>query len=60
LRDDTNILIYTTKELTTRQLLLSDFDYNQDGNVVIDGEYDVPVKYTVITREDFTDERGEE
>lgn len=45
--NDANILVYVAKTNETRQLLFSDIDINQDGNVVIDVDYDVPVKKTI-------------
>ena len=48
--DYSNILIYTSVEKGTRQLLMSDLDINQDKNVVIDAEYEPPVKTTIIKR----------
>jgi len=50
LSQDTNILIFTAKDGETRQLIMSDLDLNNDGNVVIDAEYTVPVKHTTIER----------
>lgn len=46
--DESNILIFTSKENTTRQLLMNDFDKDPNGNIVIDAEYDVLVKTTLI------------
>lgn len=43
-----NVLIYTTRDDSPRQLLMSDLDVNEDGNIIIDGEYDVPVKHIDI------------
>jgi hypothetical protein len=44
--DSANILIYVAKTNEERQLIFSDLDVNQDGNIIIDAEYEVPVKYT--------------
>lgn len=46
--DDTNILIYVAKTGETRQLLMGDLDRNNDGHIVIDSEYEVPTKHTII------------
>lgn len=46
--DMANVLIYTTRDDSPRQLLMSDLDVNEDGNIIIDGEYDVPVKHIDI------------
>ncbi len=48
--DEANILIFTKKGNETRQLLMSDLDRNRDGHIVIDAEYAVPVKHTIIKR----------
>jgi len=48
--DETNIMIFVSKNKETRQLLMSDLDVNYDGNIVINSEYDVPIKYTIIER----------
>jgi hypothetical protein len=48
--DEANILIYVNKTNETRQLLFGDLDATHDGNIVIDAEYEVPVKKTVIER----------
>jgi hypothetical protein len=50
IKDDANIMIYVAKANEERQLLFSDFDVNSDGNLVIDAEYEVPVKKTYIER----------
>jgi len=42
--DETNVLIYINRTNETRQLLFADLDVNHDGNIVIDAEYEVPVK----------------
>ena len=49
-KDDANILIYSTKIGETRQLLMSDLDL-YEGNIIIDAEYEPPVKVTVIKPE---------
>jgi hypothetical protein len=46
--DDANILIYVTITNDIRQLIFSDIDKNHDGNFVIDAEYDVPTKQTIV------------
>ena len=43
-----NVLIYTTRDDSPRQLLMNDLDVNEDCNIIIDGEYDVPVKHIDI------------
>ena len=48
--DEANILIFVGKTGETRQLLFSDIDRNHDGNIVIDTEYEVPVKTIEIRR----------
>jgi hypothetical protein len=50
IKDDANIMIYVAKANEERQLLFSDFDVNSDGNLVIDAEYEVPVRKLVIER----------
>lgn len=40
----TNVLIFTTQTEVPRQLLVSDISKNHDGNIVINAEYNVPVK----------------
>jgi len=48
--DDSNILIFVHKTGEERQLLMADLDRNNYGHVVIDAEYDVPSKVTIINR----------
>lgn len=48
--DDTNILIYVAKTNEERQLIFSDLDVNKNKNIVIDAEYKVPVRQTIIER----------
>ena len=43
-----NVLVYVPRFNETRQLLMSDIDRNKDGNVVIDADYQPPVKVTTI------------
>ena len=50
--DEANILIYVGKTNETRQLIFEDLDVRgSDGHVVIDAEYDVPSKLTIIQPE---------
>jgi hypothetical protein len=53
--DLANILIFSKIIDEERQLLMSDLDRNQDGNIVIDAEYEVPVKVTKIKEERIKD-----
>lgn len=46
--DDANILIFVAKTNEVRQLIFSDLDRNHNGHIVIDAEYEVPPKVTVI------------
>ena len=48
--DEANVLIFTKKTNETRQLIMSNLDRNQHGHIIIDAEYDVPVKHTIIER----------
>ena len=47
--DMANILIYDPQTCETRQLLRSDIDIDRDKNLIIDIDYIVPVKKTIIT-----------
>ncbi len=49
--DEANIMIYTKTDNETRQLLMRDIDRHYEGDVIIDAEYKVPAKKTVITEE---------
>lgn len=46
--DNANILIFVAKTNEVRQLIFSDLDRNHNGHIVIDAEYEVPPKVTVI------------
>ena len=46
--DDANILIFVEKTNDVRQLIFSDLDRSHNGHVVIDAEYEVQPKVTVI------------
>ena len=48
--DESNIMIFVNKTGEVRQLIMSDLDRNQHGHIIIDAEYDVPPKHTVIER----------
>lgn len=48
--DEKNIMIFVEKIKEVRQLRMSDLDLNCDGNIVIDAEYKVPTKHTIINR----------
>lgn len=49
--DDGNVLVFTTKENGTRQLIRSDLDFVNGRDIVIDAEYETPVKKTLIQSE---------
>ena len=49
--DDANILVYVSKTNEIRQLIFNDLDLRHDGHLVIDADYKVPAKLTVIERE---------
>ena len=46
--DNANILIYVQKENEVRQLLMGDLDKDHDGNIVIDAEYKIEPKLTIL------------
>lgn len=46
--DEANIMVFVEKTSEVRQLLMSDLDRNGDGHIIIDAEYDVPPKTTII------------
>jgi hypothetical protein len=48
--NETNVMIFVSKNKETRQLLMSDLNVNYNGNIVVNSEYDVPIKYTIIER----------
>ena len=48
--DEANIMIFCGKTGEVRQLIMSDLDINQDGHIIIDAEYEVQPKRTIITR----------
>ena len=53
IEDDVNVLVFVSKIDEERQLIFSDIDINQDGNIVIDAEYIVPPKHVTIKKEEI-------
>ena len=54
LSDITNVLIFSNFERKTRQLIPTDLTVNNDNNIVINAEYQTPVKKTLIIKKNVT------